>query len=145
MDENDQTTGAVPIIEDKLAEAQQRNVQLEHAARTREHYEAFRRAAERHGARPKAIKGLWLLAEFDPENAPDQVDPERLDRLLIELRNDHDYCFESAEPAKEEPSRGRATPTDGNLTAEMRANPKFMLDPRNRSWIAAAARSGRVT
>src|SRR5271157_192414 len=137
--------------------------------RDRAHFDKFSDLAKGDHAKEAAVKHLWKLADYKAE--ADEPDEAALKDVLRRLKTEADYAFEDAEPPnmkaareaaerewsgkkhglpapKEAPAGGgrsaRNQGGDGTIvTAEMRADPKFMLDPRNRELIAAAAKEGR--
>jgi len=142
---------------------------LKQQIRDRAHLDKFSELAKGEKAKEAAIKHLWKLADYKAE--ADEPDETALKDVLKRLKTEADYAFEDAEPPnmkaareaaerewsgkkhglpapKEAPAGGgrsaRNQGGDGTIvTAEMRADPKFMLDPRNRELIAAAAKEGR--
>ena len=120
--------------------------------------------------KPGAVKHLWEIGKYKPDD--DAPDEKALGKLVDRLKKEADYAFEPAkteeEPARPEKDRissrtkygleirgetpepaggGRGTRNAGGdgtiITAEMRGDPKFMLDPRNKEMITAAAKEGR--
>src|SRR5208283_4857833 len=118
------------------------------------------------------VKQLWRDAkDRGYELAGDEPDEKALANVLKRLKTEVDYAFDEPEPpnmaaaraaAQRETSRtkyglelrGEEPPPGGRsdrnkgadgtiVTAEMRADPKFMLDPKNKQLIADAAREGR--
>ncbi len=153
-------------------DAAARIAELEAAARDRTHYDRFAELAKGAKAKEKALRQLWRDAKdrgYKPES--DDVDEQALQTAVKALKAEVDYAFD-AEPtdtttaAREAAQRewsgkkhglpapgaepagggrsGRNQGGDGTIvTAEMRADPKFMLDPRNKELIVAAAKEGR--
>jgi chaperonin cofactor prefoldin len=142
------------------------NAALKQKIRDRTAYDKFAELAEKAGAKKGATKHLWKLAEYQADK--DEPDEHKLAELLDGLKAEADYAFEpagtdSAAARAPEISKTRSglelksTPApagggrsarnqggDGTIvTAEMRADPKFMLDPKNRELITAAAKEGR--
>ncbi len=142
------------------------NAALKQKIRDRTAYDKFAELAKKAGAREAATKHLWKLAEYQADK--DEPDEHKLAELLDGLKAEADYAFEPAEtdrgtaraPEIAKARSGlelRTTPApagggrsarnqggDGTIvTAEMRADPKFMLDPRNKELIVAAAKEGR--
>ncbi len=144
-----------------------RIAELEAAARDRTHYDRFAELAKGAKAKDKALKQLWRDAkDRGYELAGDEVDEKALQTVLAKLKTEVDYAFDPEETstttaAKESAKTdygltmrqesaagggrsGRNQGGDGTIvTAEMRADPKFMLDPRNKELIVAAAKEGR--
>ncbi len=142
------------------------NAALKQQIRDRTAYDKFAELAKQAGAKEAATKHLWKLAEYQADK--DEPDERKLAELLDGLKAEADYAFE---PAETDPAAAKAaeiakarsglelrsTPApagggrsarnqggDGTIvTAEMRADPKFMLDPRNKQLIGDAAREGR--
>ena len=142
------------------------NAALKQQIRDRTAYDKFAELAKQAGAKEAATKHLWKLAEYQADK--DEPDEHKLAELLDGLKAEADYAFE---PAETDPAAAKAaeiakarsglelrsTPApagggrsarnqggDGTIvTAEMRADPKFMLNPKNKELIAAAAREGR--
>ncbi|MGA2703482.1 MAG: hypothetical protein ABSH35_20585 [Isosphaeraceae bacterium] len=153
-------------------DAAARIAELEAAARDRTHYDRFAELAKGAKAKDKALKQLWRDAKdrgYKPES--DDVDDQALQSAVKTLKTEVDYAFDPEENATttaakdaakvtsrtkyglelrgEEPPAGggrsdRNKGGDGTIiTAEMRADPKFMLDPKNKQIIGDAAREGR--
>jgi hypothetical protein len=133
-----------------------RIAELQAELRDRDNYEAFAKLARAAGAKENAIPHLWSVTDYEPDS--DEVDEEVLGELVTHLKTAADYAFESpAGRPRDERGRyitppppppggrgGRNQGGDGTIiTAEMRADPRFMLDPRNKEIIAQAAREGR--
>ncbi len=141
-------------------------VSLKQQIRDRNHFDKFSELAKGEKAKEAALKHLWTVSGYKAE--ADQPDEAALRGILKKLKTEADYAFD-VEPIEtradrearvtsrtkyglemrgEEPAGGgrggRAAGQDGTIvTAEMRADPKFMLDPKNREIIGAAAREGR--
>ena len=150
-----------------------RIAELEAAIRDRDHFAEFSKMALESKAKAKALRQLWRDAKdrgYKPES--DEVDEKALQATVARLKSEVDYAFdadsEEATKAAQENARkptsrtkygldveGPITPgggrsaernkgTDGTIiTQEMRADPKFMLDPKNRELIRDAALGGR--
>ncbi len=146
-----------------------RIAELEAAIRDRQHYDKFAELAKAARAKSAAVKHLWQVSGYQAET--DEIDEKAIARLVERLRHEADYAFDSddhdtgtsdrsgsreAVKARSglefrntpEPAGGgrshRNTGGDGTIiTAEMRADPKFMLNPRNRELITAAAKEHR--
>src|SRR5271157_2776479 len=142
------------------------NAALKQQIRDRTAYDKFAELAKKAGAREAATKHLWKLAKYQADK--DEPDERKLAELLDGLKAEADYAFE---PAETDPAAARAaeiakarsglelrtTPApagggrsgrnqggDGTIiTAEMRADPGFMLNPKNRELIATAAKEVR--
>jgi hypothetical protein len=149
-------------------DAATRIADLEAMIRDRNHFDAFSRVAKGAKAKEAALKHLWQVSDYKAET--DEVDEAAMQRLVKQLKQDADYAFdpeetgnvtaarEAARPNSrtkyglelggEEPvGGGRASRNQGAdgtiITQEMRADPKFMLDPRNKEIIRDAALGGR--
>lgn len=142
-----------------------RIAELEAAIRNRQHYDKFAELAKGAKAKEAALKHLWQVSGYKAE--ADEIDEKAIGKLVERLRQEADYAFDTdgdstVSPAREavkarsglefrntpEPAGGgrsnRNMGGDGTIvTAEMRADPKFMLNPRNKELIAAAAKEGR--
>lgn len=150
-----------------------RIAELEAAIRDRAHFDRFSELAKGAKAKEAAIRHLWQLSGYKAEHdeIDEKALGDVLKRLKAEAGyafDPEDGNGESAVgsrlPTPDSPPGGvpRGVPSaargaapgggrgarnqggDGTIiTAEMRADPRFMLDPRNREIIAAAAREGR--
>ncbi len=144
-----------------------RIAELEMAIRDRHHFDKFAELAKGAKAKEAALKHLWQVSGYKAE--VDDVDDKALGKLVERLRQEADYAFEPDDPDQNASSSpreavrarsglefrntpepvgcgrsGRNQGGDGTIiTAEMRADPRFMLDPRNKELIAAAAKEGR--
>jgi hypothetical protein len=146
-----------------------RIAELEAAARDRSHFDKFTELAKGAKAKEAALKHLWKVSGYKAE--ADEIDEKALADVVKRLKTEADYAFDEPEPpnmaaaraaAQRETSRtkyglelrGEEPPPGGRsdrnkgadgtiVTAEMRADPKFMLDPKNKTLIADAAREGR--
>ena len=144
---------------------------LEASIRDRTHFDKFAELAKGAKAKDKAIRQLWRDAKdrgYQPDG--DEADEKALQTVVARLRTEVNYAFDpdpdatttaAQEAARitsrtkyglelrgEEPAGGgrssRNQGADGTIvTQEMRADPKFMLDPKNREIITAAAKEGR--
>ncbi|HMF38305.1 MAG TPA: hypothetical protein VKF17_16800 [Isosphaeraceae bacterium] len=142
---------------------------LKQQIRDRAHYDKFSELAKGSKAKEAALKHLWKLAEYDAKD--DEPNENALAEVVKRLKTEADYAFDPEEhttttAAREAAEREwsgkkhglpapRETPAAGGrsarnqggdgtiVTAEMRADPKFMLDPKNRELIATAAKEGR--
>ncbi len=147
-------------------EASARIAELEARIRDRNHFDRFAELAKGEKAKESAVKHLWKLSDYRAE--ADEPDETALKGILKKLKTEADYAFDpdpadttTAKAVREnsrtkyglemkgaEPSGGgraeRNKGGDGTIvTAEMRADPKFMLDPRNKEIIRDAAIGGR--
>jgi chromosome segregation ATPase len=145
--------------------------ELEASIRDRQHFDKFAELAKGAKAKDKALRQLWRDAKdrgYQPES--DDVDAKALEAIVAKLKTEVDYAFDpestdttraAQEAARttsrtkyglemrgEEPAGGgrneRNKGADGTIvTQEMRADPKFMLDPKNKEIIRDAALGGR--
>ena len=148
-----------------------RIAELEASIRDRDHFDKFAELASASKAKAKALRQLWRDAKDRGYEADsDAVDEKALQTVVARLKTEVDYAFdpevenattaarEAARPTSrtkyglemrgEEPAGGgrqeRNKGADGTIvTQEMRADPKFMLDPKNREMIRDAALGGR--
>src|SRR5271166_4835903 len=148
-----------------------RIAELEASIRDRNHFDKFAELAQASKAKAKALRQLWRDAkDRGYEAAGDQPDEKALQTVVARLKTEVDYAFdpeidntttvarEAARPASrtkyglemtgQAPAGGgRQERNDGKeggvVTGVMRADPKFMLDPKNREYISAAAKAGR--
>lgn len=142
-----------------------RIAELEAAIRDRQHYDKFAELAKGAKAKEAALKHLWQVSGYKPE--ADEPDEKALGKLVEDLRKSADYAFDPEEnktiTAARETSRtkygfelketpepaggGRSNRNQGGdgtiVTQEMRADPRFMLNPANRELLVAAAKDGR--
>jgi len=152
-------------------DAASRIAELEASIRDRDHFAEFSRMALDSKAKSKALRQLWRDAKDRGYQADgDQADEKALQTVLARLKTEVDYAFDP-EPENATAAREAARPTsrtkygldvegpitpgggrsaernkglDGTIvTQEMRADPKFMLDPKNRELIRDAALGGR--
>lgn len=137
--------------------------ELEGKLRTVTHKAEFAKLAKAAGAHEDAIDDLYQLSGYTA--AKDEIDAKALGSLVEDLKGKKAYAF--APPAEEGTGRtvdAAATPATpqlkaipgggrgqghnpGNtgikLTRAQLADPKFMLDPRNKELIADAAKNKR--
>ena len=146
-----------------------RIAELEGTIRDRTHFDKFAELAKGAKAKDAALKHLWQVSGYKAE--ADEIDEPGLKTLVGELRKNAAYAFDEDEPANvqgrpgcsptpdvpdqvrselrgEEAAGGgrheRNQGADGTIvTQEMRADPRFMLDPKNRELIKDAAIGGR--
>ncbi len=144
-----------------------RIAELESSIRDRQHYDKFVELAKGAKAKETALKHLWQVSGYKAE--ADEIDEKALGKLVDRLRQEADYAFDrhDEDPGFSTVTResvkarsglefrntpapaggGRSSRNQGGdgtiITAEMRADPRFMLDPRNRELIATAAKEGR--
>ena len=143
--------------------------ELEASIRDRSHFDKFAELAKGAKAKEAALKHLWQVSGYKAE--ADDIDEKALQSLVAKLKSEADYAFDpeptdttkAAQEAARVTSRtkygldigsagepaggGRASRNQGAdgtiITQEMRADPKFMLDPRNKEIIRDAALGGR--
>ena len=148
-----------------------RIAELEASIRDRNHFDKFAELAGAAKAKAKALRQLWRDAKDRGYEADgDEADEKALQAIVAKLKTEVDYAFdvdvdgtttaarEAARPTSrtkyglemrgEEPAGGgrqeRNKGADGTIvTQEMRADPKFMLDPKNKEIIRDAALGGR--
>jgi hypothetical protein len=151
---------------DTMAE---RIAELEASIRDRDHFDKFSELAKGAKAKDAALKHLWQVSGYKAE--ADEIDEIGLKALVAELKRNAGYAFDEDEPAAMQAARDAARPSnsrtkyglelrgeeaagggrsarnvgaDGTIvTQEMRADPKFMLDPKNKELIRDAALGGR--
>jgi len=153
-------------------EASARIAELEASIRDRNHFDKFAELASASKAKAKALRQLWRDAKdrgYEPKS--DEIDERALQTAVAQLKSEVDYAFDpeptdvtkAAQEAARTTSRtkygldignagepaggGRANRNQGAdgtiVTQEMRADPKFMLDPKNKEIIRDAAIGGR--
>jgi hypothetical protein len=167
----DERDAKITAIEGK-PEDKARIVELEAAARDRTHFDKFADLAKAANAKPKALKQLYRDAkDRGYQTDGEEVDEKAIQTVLARLKTDVDYAFDPEPADTTTAAREASRPTsrtkygldvegpimpgggrsgernkgaDGTIiTQEMRADPKFMLDPKNRELIHDAAISGR--
>ncbi len=131
-----------------------RIAELEAERRDRLHYDKFAELAKASRAKDKAVKDLWKLSGYKADK--DEPDEKALGELIESLQERADYAFEpesteasttsTGQPAlKVVPASGRGGRTRGqdgpHLTREQMADPKFMLDPRNKAYIESTVKA----
>src|SRR5271166_169197 len=151
-------------------DATARITELEGQLRDRNHFDKFSELAKGAKAKERAIKQLWRDAkERGYELKGDEPDERGLEAVLAKLKSEVDYAFEAEEKpesradkearvtsrtkygleikGEEPPPGGRSERNKGGdgtiITAEMRRDPAFMLDPKNKEMLSDAARNGR--
>jgi hypothetical protein len=132
-----------------------RVAELEKQIRDDRHRSAFTRLAKAAGAADDLVDDLYDRSGYTAEG--DEPDDDQLAQVLDEVKAKKPSAFgrtaaaEPVVPGKPAPKpvagAGRGEPHRGKdgtiITAEMRADPTFMLNPRNREVIQAAAKEGR--
>jgi hypothetical protein len=142
-------------------------VELKGQIRQRDHRDVWRELAKEAGVKPKAVDRLFQLSGWKAD--ADAVDRKAMAAALEGLRESDDYAFEpvsegdgegqggSGQRAAEKPVTPGERPVPGGgrgkphnpsksgvvLTKNQLADPKFMLDPRNKDIIQSAAKEGR--
>jgi len=152
-------------------DAASRIAELEASIRDRNHFDKFAELAQASKAKAKALRQLWRDAkDRGYEASGDEPDEKALHAAVARLKTEVDYAFDP-EPENATAAREAARPTSrtkyglemrgeapagggrgdrtdgkgGTVSAQMRADPKFMLDPKNRQYISDAAANGRFT
>jgi hypothetical protein len=119
------------------------------------HKAAFAKLAKDAGAAEDLIEDLYERSGYKAE--ADDPDDEALAAVLDELKEKKPSAFRppakadetttAAKTVKTPAGTGRGAPAKGGegtiITAEQRADPMFMLNPKNKQIIAAAAKEGR--
>ena len=151
---------------DAMAE---RITELEGMIRDRTHYDKFTELAKSAKAKDAALRHLWQVSGYQADT--DEIDEPALKTLVAELKRDVSYAFDEEETSNTQAAQEAGRPSnsrtkyglelrgeeaagggrsvrnvgsDGTIvTQEMRADPKFMLDPRNKELIRDAAAGGR--
>ncbi len=166
----DERDAKITAIEAK-PDASTRIAELEASIRDRNHFDKFAELAKGAKAKDKAVKQLWRDAKdrgYKPES--DEIDDKALQAAVAKLKSEVDYAFdpEPTDTTKDAREAARTTSrtkyglemrgeeaagggrqernkgADGTIvTQEMRADPKFMLDPKNKEIIRDAALGGR--
>jgi hypothetical protein len=148
-------TGKVTDLEKQVLnpDAKDKKIaELQGSIRTGKHKARFAELAKEAGAPDSAIADLYELSKHKAET--DEPDDEVLKGLVETAKTERAYVFTSSttttdtKPApKVPPGQGRGGANNGGdgtiITAEQRADPKFMLNPANREVIQAAAKEGR--
>lgn len=114
--------------------------------RTRDHRDAFSKAAVEAGVRPDAIGDLFTLSGYKAER--DEIEPGAFNTILQSAKTERPFLFGgSSEGAKTPPGQGRGgAPQSGpTFSRDALRDPKFMFSAENRTAFAAAAREGRLT
>jgi hypothetical protein len=136
----------------------------EQALRVMTHKQGFRAVAKEEGAREDAIDDLFTLSGYNPTK--DEIDPKVFHELVGELKRTRGYAFAdpaaaaqttaaaAAQAAAQQqqrpiPGQGRGSSYDTSkagvtLTRAQLADPKFMLNPKNKDIIRSAAKEGRI-
>ncbi len=141
-----------------VSKASKRIAELEQVIRNRTHGDAFKRIAKAAGADERGLDDLYALSGWKAEK--DDVDEAALKTLVDDLKAKKPLHFPPPSDAGDSPTveekpikrvvggdRGGShdkTKSGIRLTGENLADPKFMLDPRNKDMILAAAKEGRI-
>jgi hypothetical protein len=170
---NDELKASVGKDMDAFTQAKSQIAELQGQIRMRTHFEKFSELAKGARAKEAALKQLWKLGEykaddevpdekalgklvtrlkaendfaFEPDETPEAKATREANTRRTEAWSGTKYGIvpnQTPEPA----GSGRAQRNIGGdgtiITAEMRGDPKFMLDPRNREMITLAAKEGR--
>jgi hypothetical protein len=142
-------------------EHRKRADELEHKLRVVTHKAEFSKIAEDAGVHRDMIDDLFELSGYKP--AKDEIDPKAFHDLIGDMKKSKPRYF--ADPAQQaaaaaaghyDPKVQRTVPGSGRgashdpskagitLTRAQMADPKFMLDKRNKEIIQSAVREGRV-
>jgi hypothetical protein len=142
-------------------EHRKRADELEQKYRMLRHRQEFSRVAEASGVHRDVIDDLFDLSGYQPEK--DDVDPKVFSDLLGELKakkpryfaDPADASKAAAQQTTQQQQRhiagaGRGGSHDPvkagiSVTRAQLADPKFMLNPKNKAIIASAAKEGRIT
>lgn len=133
------------------------NDRLKGENRTIRHKAVFARVATANGVRPDAVEDLYRASEYKADK--DDADEAALKELVTGLKATKGWAFSESNGAPSPtptptptpppiPGAGRgsrSTPSAMGITVTgaMRADHKFMLDPRNKAAIQDAAKNGR--
>jgi len=133
------------------------NETLKQQLRNRTHGDVFRRLAKEAGADERAIDDLYVLSGYKADK--DDIDEAKLKTMVEELKAKKPLHFpapavEGETPATEpEVRRVPAADRGGShdkgksgvrLTEKHLADPMFMLNPKNKDMILAAAKEHRI-
>lgn len=134
-----------------------RVIELKTQIRNDRHRSAFARLAKAAGAADDLVDDLYERSGYTAE--ADEPDEEQLEEVLAEVKAKKPSAFVAGKttstdsstpapkPAKPVAGAGRGSPNPGRdgtiITAEQRADPLFMLNPKNKDVILAAAKEGR--
>jgi hypothetical protein len=152
----------VEDLKTKLAESvdsvKAENKELKQQLRMGAHRDAFRRLASAAKVKQEGIDDLFALSGWKADK--DEIDEAAMGKLLDELRGKKALFFESqgdgdtaeevpTSATKRVPAPDRGSTFDRGkagirLTGKELADPKFMLDPKNKELILAAAKEGRI-
>ena len=139
-------------------EHRKRADELEHKLRVVNHKAEFSKIAEDAGVHRDMIDDLFALSGYNPSR--DEVDPKAFHDLMSEMKKSRPKFFAdpaaeaangqvATQTARQVPGAGRGTSHDATrsgilLTRDQMADPEFMLNPRNKDVIKAAAKEQRV-
>ncbi len=139
-------------------EHRKRADELEHRLRVVTHKAEFSKIAEDAGVHRDMIDDLFDLSGYKPSK--DEVDPKAFHDLVSEMKKSRPRYFadpaaaaaagqQTTQAARTVPGSGRGASHDPSnagitLTRAQMADPKFMLDKRNKEMIQSAVREGRV-
>ena len=138
------------------------NERLKGEIRTDRHKAAFSRIAKESKVKEKAVDALFQLSGWKTDS--DKVNEDAMREAIEGLREAHDYAFdaeaESGDPDREDdrvitpgskpvPGAGRGKPHQPAKSGivigpKELADPKFMLNPKNKELIQSAAKEGRI-
>ena len=138
-------------------EHRKRADELENKLRVVNHKAEFSKIAEDAGVHRDMIDDLFELSGYNPTR--DEVDPKAFHDLMGEMKKSRPRYFTdpaaeaatqtTTQAARTVPGAGRGTSHDATrsgilLTRDQMADPEFMLNPRNKDVIKAAAKEQRV-
>ena len=149
-------------LEKKLSEGvdavKEENAALKQQLRNNNHRDAFRRLAKAAKVRDEGIDDLFSLSGWKADK--DEIDEIAMGKLLDELRGKKALFFDNSGDgdtagdvplpvSKRVPAPDRGATFDRGksgvrLTGKELADPAFMLDPKNKEMILAAAKEGRI-
>jgi hypothetical protein len=141
------------------------NARLQGEIRTDRHKAAFTKLAKAAGVREKAVDAVYQLSGWKAEK--DQVDEAAMQTAIDGLKESADFAFEpdpgdtdtlldasgsdrtitpSPKPVPGSGRGGAHQPSKSGiiLTRDHLADPKFMLDPKNKELIQSAAAEKRI-
>lgn len=156
-DDNKKLAARVAELEKQLGtpgEKDQRITELEGQVLNFQHKGEFAKVAKAAGVRDDAVDDLYTALGYKAEGEPD---PEKLKTAIEGAKASKAWAFSAPAgddgkggqqpPAKPIPGQGRGGANAGTdatiITAEQRADPKFMLDPSKQDMIQLAAKEGR--
>lgn len=157
-DDNKKLAARVAELEKQLGtpgEKDQRITELEGQVLTFKHKGEFAKVAKAAGVRDDAVDDLYTALGYKAEGEPDA---EKLKTAIEGAKASKGWAFSAPagddgkgqgqqQQQKPIPGAGRGGANGGTdatlITAEQRADPKFMLDPSKQEMIQLAAKEGR--